>query len=84
MVCPIDGSNLVNIQAGGVIGILVLAYVNDRWGRRVAMWTCAALGLFGAVFITAAQNVTMFIVFRFFAGAGSWSFLSICKLQPKQ
>ena len=43
------------------------------------MWTCAGLGLLGAVFLTAAQNVGMFIAFRFFAGAGAWSFLSVSK-----
>jgi MFS family permease len=66
-----------SIQAGGVIGIIALAHVNDRWGRRVAMWTCAGLGLVGGTFLCAAQNVGMFIAFRFFAGAGAWSFLSI-------
>ena len=67
------------VQSGGVIGILVLAHVNDRWGRRIAMWTCGALGLIGAIFLCAAQNVGMFIAFRFVAGAGAWSFVGISK-----
>lgn len=31
-----------------------------------------------SVCLCAAQNIAMFIVFHFFAGAGSWGFLALC------
>jgi MFS family permease len=49
----------------------------DRYGRKVGVMYCAVLSLVGGVCLCAAQNIAMFIVFRFFAGAGSWAFLAL-------
>lgn len=49
----------------------------DRYGRKVGVIYCSVLSLVGGVCLCAAQNIAMFIVFRFFAGAGSWGFLAL-------
>jgi MFS family permease len=53
----------------------------DRWGRKTAMLTTAIVSLIGAIGLTAAQNIGMFIAFRFFTGAGSFAFLAVSKLR---
>jgi MFS family permease len=49
----------------------------DKYGRKVGVVYCATLSIVGGVCLCAAQNIAMFIVFRFFAGAGSWAFLAL-------
>jgi MFS family permease len=49
----------------------------DKYGRKVGVMYCATLSIIGGVCLCAAQNIAMFIVFRFFAGAGSWAFLAL-------
>jgi MFS family permease len=49
----------------------------DKWGRKAGVMYCAVLSIVGGVCLCAAQNIAMFIVFRFFAGAGSWAFLAL-------
>jgi len=56
--------------AGGVIGVIINAYLVDKIGRR---WTTAV----GALILTISTgclagsvNIAMFIVFRFFSGLG--------------
>jgi MFS family permease len=51
----------------------------DKYGRKVGVMYCATLSIIGGVCLCAAQNIAMFIVFRFFAGAGSWAFLALSK-----
>lgn len=51
----------------------------DKWGRKGGVIYCASLSIFGGVMLCAAQNIGMFIAFRFFAGAGSWGFLALSK-----
>jgi MFS family permease len=52
----------------------------DRYGRKGGVIYCSVLSIIGGIGLTASQNITMFIVFRFFAGAGSWAFLALSKL----
>jgi MFS family permease len=49
----------------------------DKWGRKAGAMYCAVLSIVGGVCLCAARNIAMFIVFRFFAGAGSWAFLAL-------
>ena len=51
----------------------------DKWGRKAGMIYCASLSIVGGALLCASQNVAMFIVFRFVAGAGSWGFLALSK-----
>lgn len=64
-------------QAGGVFGIFSTTYVMERWGRKAGMIFCAVTGLLGGIFVCAAQNVGMFIAFKFLAGFSSWSYVAI-------
>lgn len=56
-----------------------MSWFSDRYGRKKAFIYCALLSIFGGALLTASQNQAMFIVSRFFAGAGSWAFLSISR-----
>ena len=48
-----------------------------KFGRKPAVIYAAVVCIFGGTLSAASQNVAMFIVSRFFAGAGAWSFLTI-------
>lgn len=67
-------------QAGAFFGILIGSYVMDKWGRKAGVIYCALLSIFGDAGLAGSRNISMFIVFRFFAGAGSWSFLALSEL----
>jgi MFS family permease len=68
---------LGNEKAGAFFGVLIGSWVMDKYGRKVGVMYCATLSIIGGVCLCAAQNIAMFIVFRFFAGAGSWAFLAL-------
>ncbi|KAK5233553.1 hypothetical protein LTR47_005175 [Exophiala xenobiotica] len=57
-------------QAGTLFGIWTTTIIMDKWGRKKAIAYAATLSIIGSAIVTASQNVTMFIVFRFVAGAG--------------
>ncbi|CAG9967348.1 unnamed protein product [Clonostachys byssicola] len=63
-------------QAGGCIGILMTSWILDKYGRKISSIYCALLGLIGGSILCGSVNVTMFIIGRFFAGAGAWGFLA--------
>jgi MFS family permease len=50
----------------------------DKWGRKKAIAYAATLSIIGSAIVTASQNVTMFIVFRFVAGAGC-GLIQVCE-----
>jgi MFS family permease len=64
-------------QAGAFFGVLMGSWVMDKYGRKAGTIFCAALSIVGGVCLCAAQNITMFIIFRFFAGAGSMAFVAL-------
>lgn len=49
----------------------------DRWGRKAGVIYAAVVSIVGTVGVTAAQNVAMFIVFRFVCGLGINAFLGV-------
>ncbi|EXJ66290.1 uncharacterized protein A1O5_10442 [Cladophialophora psammophila CBS 110553] len=59
-------------QTGGVIGSLLLPWVADKWGRKWSLAIPAILILISGAVMTGSMHVAEFIVFRFFAGAGTW------------
>ena len=67
------------VKAGAFFGVLLISWLSDKYGRKTAFIYCAVLSLFGGTLLCASQNPAMFIVFRFFAGAGSWGFLCVSK-----
>jgi MFS family permease len=64
-------------QAGATINVFIASWVCDKWGRKAGLIWCAILSLFGGALLVGARNISMFIVGRVFAGAGSWGFLSV-------
>ncbi|KAJ5456132.1 uncharacterized protein N7458_003715 [Penicillium daleae] len=74
-----DADSLVGATSGvgAVIGIPIGMWIMDRFGRRACLAYASAVGLVGAAGCCAAQNMAMFIAFRFLAGAGAWASLSI-------
>jgi MFS family permease len=51
----------------------------DRFGRKVGMTYASICGAIGAIGCCGSQNLVMFVVSRFFAGAGAWSVLCVGK-----
>ncbi|KIW16988.1 hypothetical protein PV08_04179 [Exophiala spinifera] len=64
-------------QAGAAINVFIASYVADKWGRKASFHYLCLLSVFGGALICGSKNVTMFIVGRFFAGAGSWGYMVI-------
>jgi hypothetical protein len=74
--------NLLNVagatsgifQAGAAINVVLTAIVLDRYGRKSGVYYNAVIGLFGGALIVGAQNISMFLAGRFFAGMSSFGF----------
>ena len=64
-------------QAGAAINVIITSYLSDRWGRKRALHYNAFHAILGGALVCAAHNPTMFIVGRFFAGAGAWGYLAV-------
>ncbi|KAF8212868.1 general substrate transporter [Mycena galopus ATCC 62051] len=84
-----EGNQLIGaingvFQAGAVLGVILNCWVMEKWGRRASLVYCSVLGLFGGALICGARNIAMFIVGRFFAGAGSWSFLAVTPIYTSE
>ncbi|EXJ75825.1 uncharacterized protein A1O5_00332 [Cladophialophora psammophila CBS 110553] len=64
--------------AGGIVGVLALAWVMDVWGRRAGLAYCAILSIAGRTLCAASRDIAMFIAFRFLDGAGTFaSFIAV-------
>ncbi|KAJ6187287.1 general substrate transporter [Penicillium mononematosum] len=64
-------------QAGAVVGLLSGSEISDRFGRRSALLFVSIISIIGSVGVTAAQNMAMLLIFRFFTGAGSYAYLAL-------
>jgi len=59
---------------GGIVGLPLAPFLNDRFGRRWALFVGNVVILIGVALQTAAQNVGMFIGCRLLIGIGlSWA-----------
>ncbi|KAK4539179.1 hypothetical protein LTR36_001179 [Oleoguttula mirabilis] len=63
-------------QVGGFFGVFTVSYFADRWGRRAAIGVSALITVLSGALLAGSVNVAMFIVFRFFSGAGAFMILS--------
>ncbi|ETI25912.1 hypothetical protein G647_02689 [Cladophialophora carrionii CBS 160.54] len=64
------------VQAGGVIGAMLLPTVADKWVRKWACAVSAALEILSGAIMAASVNVGVFIAFRFVAGAAVFMILA--------
>lgn len=62
-----------------MIGIICGCDISDRFGRKSALMYCSIISIIGGIGVTAAQNMAMLLVFRVFAGAGSFAFLALSR-----
>ena len=51
-----------------------------KWGESRGIILCSVTGLIAGALVCAAQNVAMFIVFKFVAGLSSWVFVTVSML----
>lgn len=51
---------------GGIVGLPLAPWLNDKYGRRMALFLGNIVIVIGVALQTGAQNVAMFIVCRFF------------------
>ncbi|RVX73875.1 hypothetical protein B0A52_02765 [Exophiala mesophila] len=63
-------------QTGGVLGTLSLPLFSDRFGRKGGLAISAMLCLVSGAVLAGSVNMAMFLVFRFFAGAGAFMILA--------
>ncbi|CAK4030488.1 related to sugar transport STP1 [Lecanosticta acicola] len=63
-------------QAGGFLGVFLVSYFADKYGRRVAIAVPAVILVITAALLAGTTNVGELIVWRFFAGAGTFMILS--------
>ncbi|RKK76706.1 hypothetical protein BFJ68_g10315 [Fusarium oxysporum] len=57
-------------QTGGLFGALLIGYCADHFSRRVAIIISSAIICIGGALQAASQNITMFLIMRFFTGIG--------------
>jgi len=74
---PLIGAMSGIFQAGGIFGIIGVSYIMEKWGCKMAVYVCSIVGLVGGALVCAAQNVGMFIAFKFLAGMSSWAFIAV-------
>ncbi|KAG7412362.1 High-affinity glucose transporter [Fusarium oxysporum f. sp. rapae] len=57
-------------QTGGLFGALLIGHCADRFSRRAAIIIASSIICVGGALQAASQNITMFLVMRFFTGVG--------------
>jgi MFS family permease len=70
---------LTTEKAGAFVGIMMVSYVMDKWGRKAGVIFCSFWSLLGGALLCGSKSSAMFIVARFFAGMGSWGYLAVSK-----
>lgn len=55
---------------GGVVGVIINAYLVDKIGRRWTTGVGALILTISTACLAGSVNIAMFIVFRFFSGVG--------------
>lgn len=75
-----DATSLIStanglFQAGAFFGALMITPVAENFGRKMAITVPAILVLISGALLAGSVKISMFLVFRFVAGAGSWMLL---------
>jgi MFS family permease len=61
---------------GGFLGVFTVSWFAERWGRKAAIFVSVVITLISGALLAGSVDVAMFIVFRFFTGAGAFMALS--------
>lgn len=65
-----EGFTTASLALGCIVGCLIAGRLSDRYGRKPALMTAAAVFLFSSLAMAAAGHLQFFILSRFFAGVG--------------
>lgn len=65
------GLNNAAVWAGGIIGLLLVQPVPDRFGRKNAILVASIITIVGIILQAAAQHIAMFVVARVIIGIGT-------------
>ena len=76
-----NASDLVGLmnslfQVGGFIGVWTVAYMADRFGRKMAIVYCGVVCLIATAGLTGSTSMGMFLAFRFISGWGAWTMVT--------
>ncbi|KAK4616777.1 MFS-type transporter oryC [Fulvia fulva] len=63
-------------QTGGVLGTLTLSWWSDSFGRKGGLAISVLLITISGAILAGSTDIAMFLVFRFFAGAGAFMILT--------
>lgn len=72
-----NGTSLISamnglFQAGAFFGAICISWVADAWGRKTSISVAAFLVVLSGALLAGSVHIAMFLVFRFFAGMGSF------------
>jgi MFS family permease len=59
-------------SVGGAVGVIINAFINDKWGRKVGFITAALFTLLGVGLTAGSRSVVMLIIGRFILFLGGW------------
>lgn len=62
-------------QAGGFLGVFLVSWIADKYGQKVGIAVPAVILIITAALMEGSTNVGVFIVWRSFAGAGTFVML---------
>ncbi len=65
-----EGFTTASLALGCIVGCLIAGRISDRYGRKPALMTAAAVFLLSSLAMAAAGDLQFFILSRFFAGVG--------------
>jgi SP family myo-inositol transporter-like MFS transporter 13 len=68
--CIVQETIVSMAVAGAIIGAAFGGYMNDRWGRRVAILGADIIFFFGAIVMAVAPNPWVIIIGRILVGLG--------------
>lgn len=63
-------------QTGGFLGVFLVSWISDKYGRKIGIAVPAVILVITAALMAGSTNVAEFIVWRFFAGAGTFMILA--------
>ncbi|KAG2227609.1 hypothetical protein INT45_002294 [Circinella minor] len=66
----VKGDIVSMMQAGGCVGAILINFIADPYGRRIAIFLCSTIFIIGSVVQVVATNVAAMMAGRFIGGMG--------------